>query len=56
MGIGSISKVHGRLHSETQDVGQSIFFFEFQGAYPGWAEVLKQVSYDASPKITLLQS
>lgn len=27
VGVGSISKVHGRLHSETQDVGQSIFFF-----------------------------
>lgn len=35
---------------------RAFFFFEFQGAYPGWAEVLKQVNYDASPKITLLQS
>lgn len=35
VGIGSSSKVHGKLHSETQDVGQSIFLF--QGAYPGWA-------------------
>lgn len=34
VGIGNRSKVHAKLHSETQDVGQSIFFVS---GSPGWA-------------------